>query len=213
MQITGKIIKKLREDLGMSQTQLAEALGLSRSTIAMYESGTRMPKHNIMRSMSDYFQVNIDYLYGKESSNLELNKTDHPGILPAPDLSHLKTIPIYGAIACGTPIEALQEYDYLKIESLNQVDFALIAEGESMRDCGIISGSVVLCKSAEMVDNGQVAAVIIDNKATLKRFYDYGDFIILKAYNHLFEDQVYRGEEINDVRIIGKAIGCLNRIN
>lgn len=62
-----KNLKKLRQELGMNQTQLATAIGLSRSAIAMYESGQREPDLETLYTIAEYFKVSVDYLVGKSN--------------------------------------------------------------------------------------------------------------------------------------------------
>ena len=73
----GANLKKLREDSHLSQEQLADALGVSKSTIGMYEQGKRMPKTNtILKDIASYFGVTIDYLVGFQSDSTSLSEED-----------------------------------------------------------------------------------------------------------------------------------------
>lgn len=62
-----KNLKSLRQELGMNQTQLATAIGLSRSAVAMYESGQREPDLETLYTIAEYFKVSVDYLVGKSN--------------------------------------------------------------------------------------------------------------------------------------------------
>ncbi len=119
-------------------------------------------------------------------------------------------VPIIGVIPCGVPITALEEWegDAFLPESIN-ADFALRAKGDSMTGSGIKSGSIVFCKACETVENGKVAAVVIDDEATLKRFYNYGSLVVLRPSNPDFEDLEFKEDEINQIRIIGQAVSVL----
>ena len=77
-----------------------------------------------------------------------------------------------------------------------------------MINARIQDGDIVFIRKQSTVDNGEIAAVIIDDEATLKRIYYYPDKkkLILQAENPSYEPFVYIGEELNQVRVLGKAI-------
>ena len=92
-------LKDLRKHRGYSQSRLAEEIGVVKSTISMYESGTREPNFETLEAIADVLNVRI-------SSLLDGTPTDLPyNLIP---LSALKTkkIPLLGTIACGEPILA-----------------------------------------------------------------------------------------------------------
>lgn len=62
-------LKELREQRGISQTELANFLGVVRSTICQYEKGNRMPDSNILGKLADYFNVSVDYLLGRDNAS------------------------------------------------------------------------------------------------------------------------------------------------
>jgi repressor LexA len=98
------------------------------------------------------------------------------------------------------------------VEGPTRADFCLRAAGDSMINARIYDGDIVFCHAQEVVENGEIAAVIVGDEAPLKRFYHYGDFVILRAENPAYEDMVYKGSEIEDIRIIGKAIAFQGRL-
>lgn len=77
-----------------------------------------------------------------------------------------------------------------------------------MINARIHNGDIVFIRKQEMVDNGEIAAVLIDNEVTLKRFYYYPESnkLVLQAENPQFEPLVYVGEELNHVTVLGKAV-------
>ncbi|AQR79605.1 transcriptional regulator [Paenibacillus larvae subsp. larvae] len=64
----GLRIKKLREEKGLTQDELAEMLGMKRTNIANYEAGRVIPPGNVLRDLADIFAVSTDYLLGRETS-------------------------------------------------------------------------------------------------------------------------------------------------
>ena len=83
-----------------------------------------------------------------------------------------------------------------------------------MINAGIDSGDTVLIREAPIVDNGQIAAVIIDDEATLKRVYYYKDKnkLVLQAENPRYEPLVFTNEELNTIRILGKAVAVIKKL-
>jgi len=86
------------------------------------------------------------------------------------------------------------------------VDFALTCIGDSMIGARIMDGDLVYIHQQPEVENGDIAAVLIDDEATLKRVYYYPGRIILQAENPNFPPMVFQGSELDGVRIIGKAV-------
>ncbi len=162
--------------------------------------------HNIDFLVKDGHEKGIkkfnDVLQYDEPSDL------HPDILPLK--GRTKKIPLLGEIACGEPIFANREYELYEevAESLN-ADFCLKAKGDSMVGARIEDGDIVFIKECPEVYNGEIAAVIIDDSVTLKRVYYNKEQqeVVLSAENNAYPPQVYRNEELTQIRILGKAIG------
>ena len=81
-----------------------------------------------------------------------------------------------------------------------------------MINARINDGDIVYIRKQEQVDNGEIAAVLIDNEATLKRVYVYSNKVVLQPENPKYEPFVYVGEEMNEIRIIGKAVGFTSKL-
>ena len=114
-----------------------------------------------------------------------------------------------GDIACGEPIYASEDREsYIMAGTDINADFCLRAKGDSMIGARILDGDIVFIKKAPTVNNGEIAAVIIGDEATLKRIYYYPQKgkLILQAENPKYEPLVYIGEELNEIRILGKAV-------
>ena len=115
--------------------------------------------------------------------------------------------PRLGRIACGEPIladENIEGYD--NVPDFVNCDFTLICEGDSMAGARIFDGDVVYVKIQESVENGEIAVVRIGEETTLKRFYRNSNTVTLMPENPLYKPFVFIDEEINNIRIIGKAV-------
>lgn len=201
-------LKMLRQSRHLSQDKLADELNLSRSLIGMFESGKRKPSYETLELIADYFNVRLDDLSGRSSEKSDLFAI--PGIMPVPKMVKK---PRLGTIACGEPILAEENLDgYDEVPSEIKCDFTLICKGNSMINARINDGDVVYIRQQPIVNNGEIAAVLIDNEATLKRFYSYEDKVVLQPENPQYTPLIYVGEEINNIRIIGKAVGFTSKL-
>ncbi len=204
-------IKRLREEQDMSQDDLARKCGYSdRSTISKIEKGERNLPGSKIKIIAEALGVKPSYLMDGENNKSDFNVFSISGIMPLP-----KTVkrPRLGTIACGEPIlaeENLEGYD--DVPDSIKCDFTLICKGDSMINARINDGDIVYIKKQPIVDNGEIAAVLIDNEATLKRVYIYDDKVVLQPENTRYAPFVYSKEEINDIRIIGKAVGFTSRL-
>ena len=195
----GTVLRQLRTEHRYTQSDLATAMQVSKSTISMYESGERTPTLDTMQRLADLFGVEIDTLCGRtlptHASNLRPIKT--------------KRIPLLGEIACGEPIFATQEHEaFVEAGDSIEADFCLTAKGDSMIGARIMDGDVVFIRSQPTVENGEIAAVIIEDEATLKRWYHYPEKgkLVLTPENPAYEPLVFVGEELASVRCLGKAV-------
>lgn len=123
------------------------------------------------------------------------------------------SIPLLGRIAAGIPLWAEQNFEeYLPISPIlfgGGELFALHVIGNSMTGAGIKNGDIAVIKSQDIVGNGEIAAVLIDREATLKRVFLSSDSLILKSDNPDFEDIEYPGNENSPIHILGRYRGIV----
>ena len=208
MNIIALRIKQRREQLGLSAEQLAEKIGKAKTTIYRYESGfiEKMPS-SVLSDIANALNVSPTYLMGLEDNTAIIS--DH--IRPI----RLKKFPMLGEIACGKPIFADEEHEtYIDATADIKADFCLTAKGDSMIGARIFDGDIVFIKEQPIVDNGQIAAVIIDDSVTLKRWYYYPDKqkLVLTPENPKYEPLVFVGEELNSIRCLGRAVCFMSNL-
>lgn len=204
-----KRIKDLRTSQGMTLEQVAEKVGVGKSTVRKWETGliANMRRDKIA-ALADALNTSPMYLMGwsdepEEKPKLDLSKFDN--IYPV----KLKKFPLLGEIACGKPIFANEDREsYVLAGSDIHADFCLRAKGDSMINARILDGDIVFIRKQDMVDNGEIAAVAIGDDVTLKRvvYYPEQNLLILKAENSKYQDMIYAQDQLDQVYILGKAI-------
>lgn len=203
----GAKLKEYRTIHGISQEDLAKRLNTTKQVISRYENEQRSPKLSIAVEYSEKLGIPLDILVDDKKG---LDISSIPGINPLPKMVKK---PRLGTIACGEPILAVENIeDYDDVPNDIKCDFTLICKGDSMINARINDGDIVYIRKQEQVDNGEIAAVLIDNEATLKRVYVYSNKVVLQPENPKYEPFVYVGEEMNEIRIIGKAVGFTSKL-
>ena len=196
-------LKELRRARGLTLEEIAERIGTSRQTIHRYENGiiTNIPPDKVV-SLADALGTTPASLMGWDTNEM-FGRYDN--IMPI----STKGLPILGRIACGKPIYAEEEHESFAAAGANlDADFCLRAAGDSMTGARIFDGDIVFIRAQNSVDNGDIAAVIINDEATLKRVYFYPEEgkLILSPENPKYAPLVYVKDELNDIKIIGKAV-------
>lgn len=203
----GHIIKLLREYHNMSQEELGNIVNVSDKTVSSWEINRNEPKMGVVQQLADYFDVTTDYLIKGNDGDKNfdnIHKIDK------------QRLPMLGSIACGEPIFAEEDREsYIEAGTNIQADFCLRCKGDSMINARIHDGDIVFIRKQDMVNNGEIAAVIIDDEATLKKFYYYREqnMVILRPENSKYEDIVLTGEQLNRVKVLGKAVAFQSDLN
>lgn len=212
----GEKIREARIKKGYSQAELAEILGYkSRSSINKIEvEGRDIPRSSIVK-FAKALDVTPAYLMGWEDEepqdSLSNLSQKYDNIFPV----KLKRFPLLGEIACGEPIYADEDHEsFVSADANIHADFCLRASGDSMINAEIYDGDIVFIRKQPIVDNGEIAAVIIEDEATLKRvYYDKEHAMLhLVAENPKYSPLVYSGEKLNYIHILGKAVALMRNL-
>lgn len=199
-----KNIKRRRQQLKMTQTDLALKMGYAdKSMIAKIEKGNvDLPQSKIL-AFANVLETTPGELMGWDYEAEPTETVDN-----IYKLDKIK-LPMLGKVACGEPIFADEDREsYIMIGTDIKADFCLQCQGDSMINARIHDGDIVFVKKTDIVENGAIAVVIIDDEATLKRFFYYREqnLVILKPENPKYQDIILTGEQLNQVRVIGRAI-------
>ena len=227
-------MKELREERKLNMKEAAQRLGIPYTTYVNYEKGLREPNSEMLIQIANFYNTSIDYLLGRSDDPVDesvldiVNEIDIDLLQATGNIRdalilqklrdknisnvypiELKKFPLLGEIACGEPIYADEDRESYVMAGANiRADFCLKAKGDSMTGTRIMDGDIVFIRKQDMVEDGEIAAVVIDDDATLKRvYYDREAGIIqLVAENPAYKPLVYTGSRLNEIHILGKAV-------
>lgn len=198
-------LKQLRNEKKINQRELANFLKVAPSTISMYESGQREPNFEVLESLADFFNVDLNYLLGKSDKTTKLMLEDSQ---PTQGLQ----IPVLGTVAAGIPISAIEDIlDYEEVpqswESQGEF-FALKIKGDSMEP-RMESGDVVIVRQQSDANSGDTVIVLVNgDDATCKKLQKTDNGIMLVSTNPKYPPMFYSDEDIRTkpVVILGKVV-------
>lgn len=162
-----------------------------------------LPRIDKIELMANYFGVN-------KSDLVE----DHTTYLSSENFVSAtgRLVPLLGAIAAGTPILAEENIEeYYTVDNSLRASFALRVRGDSMIDANIFDGDIAFFVQQPDVENGEIAAVVIDDSATLKKVYHTDGSIVLQAANSKYSPIVIAKEALESTRIAGRLVAVLNK--
>lgn len=193
MKFTDKL-DKLMDERSLSRMGVAKGSGVPYTTIVnFYEKGTENIKLSTLRKLAEFFNVSLDYLVDDEEETRK-----------APNME-LVSLPVVGRISCGNGIVALQDiegYEATPKDWLNGGEyFYLRARGDSMIGARINDGDLLLIRKQADVEDGEIAAVVINDEAVLKRVYKQNGTLVLQSENPKYPPII-----VNDghVQVVGK---------
>ena len=211
------VIKRIYECIhnsGLSYAELSNRTGIAKSALHRYATGqTKKIPIDAVRLIADATGVSTSYIMGWEDnkSDYKINPSKNYDLSQYENISpvKLKRFPMLGEIACGEPIWAEEDREsYVMADMDIRADFCLTAKGDSMVNARIYDGDIVFICEMPIVENGEIAAVIIGDEATLKRWYYYREDnkLMLIAENPKYEPLVYMNEELDTIKCLGKAV-------
>lgn len=196
-------LRKCRERRELTQSELADKVGVHKQTISQYERGVRNPDYTILRKICSVFGVSTDYMLGRE-----MQFYDDYGNLIDPD--EKVSVPVYGQVAAGIPMEMIE--DITDTEDIPKAMtrggkqyFALKIHGNSMEP-RMRDGDVIIVRKQPDAEDGEiVVAAVNGDDATCKRLKKYKDAIALLSTNPDY-DPIYISKGEKPVTILGKVV-------
>lgn len=201
-------LKDIRKKHNLTMEELANLLSqhfelnVTKGMISRWEGNKSEPMTVYLRAYAKLFNVSLDYLLGLDDS---LDPFLFDNISPI----ETKKIPMLGEIACGEPILCNEDREsYVLVGTDIRADFCLRCKGDSMINARIFDGDIVFVRKQDTVENGEIAVVVVDDEATLKRFYYYPESnqVELKPENPRYHSLIFLKGQRNDIHILGKAI-------
>lgn len=215
-------LRQIMQERGIKQVDLVRMcapyareynISMGKSAISQYVSGKSLPAQRQLSALGQALNVSEAWLMGfdvpRERTTTAAANADAaltvPGLYPV----HKKKFPVLGKIACGEPVFAEENRNAFIMSSDDiDADFCLVASGDSMAGAHIEDGDIVFVKETDVVPNGQIAVVLIGDEATLK-YIDYrpeSATLILTPANPDYRTQVYTGDELDQIRVLGMAV-------
>lgn len=190
-------LKELRKIKKITQQELADYLNITQATLSGWESGKFEIDYSNLFKCAEFFGVSIGYILGQEE-------------IP-PKRKGVK-IPVYGKVAAGIPIEAIEDViDYEEINedmARNGEYIALQIKGDSMEP-RILDGDTVIVRLQPNFNNGDTVVVLINgNDATCKKIKKTPEGVMLISINPAYEPMFYSKKDVASlpVRVIGKVV-------
>lgn len=179
---------KIVKSKGLTPYKVAKGTNIAGSTLTSWKNGSYTPKLDKLQLIADFLNVSLSDIMGEERE---------------------KRLPILGQIACGSPIFAEENIEGYASPCYGiNADFCLFAKGDSMIGARIYEGDLVFVKKQPRVENGEIAVVLVDDSATLKRIYLYPEDnkLVLSPENPKYKPMVFVGKELDNIQILGKAV-------
>lgn len=194
-EIFAKNILKLRKHKNLTQLELGEQLSLGKTTISQWESAQKLPNAGSIEKIAAFFNVPKSTLFEEGSGQFA-------------SYGHLVNLPVVGKASCGNGVLAYEEiisYEPTPEDWINGDDyFYLVAKGDSMTGARICDGDLLLIRQQPSVEDGEIAAVLIDDEIFLKKVYKQHGTIILQSENPAYPPMVVEHNKYKNVKVIGK---------
>lgn len=195
-----KIFEQLLKMNKTTVYRVSKDTGIAASTLSDWKNGRSHPKTAKMKLLADYFGVSLEYITGQTES----------GQIPrlAPDFLR---IPIIGEIRAGSPIitnESVLGYEYADVSDTDEY-FYLKVQGDSMKNIGMVDGSLVLFHKQQYAEDGEIVACLVGGEsATVKRFHRSKKTVYLMPENEDYQPIKLSTDdfETGEARILGIAV-------
>ena len=210
-EILSKNLRTLMERFGKDRNQVCADLDFKYTTFTDWYNGNKYPRIDKIEQLANYFGVQKSDLIEDKGGVFSIDQIAAPANLHS--MPSIHRVPRLGTIACGEPILAEQNIeDYDEVPDWVRCDFTLVCKGDSMTGARIFDGDIVCIKQQQEVQNGQIAAVLVDDEATLKRVRYIEGGVALWPENPAYAPMVYTGETAENVRILGLATHFISMV-
>lgn len=193
--IFARNINRLRKNRNLTQQELAESLELGKTTVSQWESAQKLPNAASIEKISLFFQIPSSALFEEGNGQYV-------------SLERLVHVPVAGKVSCGNGtmvIEEIEAYEATPEQWLQGGSyFYLRAQGDSMINARISDGDLLLLREQREIENGEIAAVLINDKLYLKRVYIQEGTMVLQSENSDYSPIVVSSDDSTTIFILGK---------
>ncbi|WP_036125898.1 LexA family protein [Lysinibacillus sphaericus] len=188
----GEKIKALRKQNKLTQEELAKKLGVAPTAVSAWERNANKPLMDKIMVMADMFDVPFTHFF-------EVDEYDD---------TYEVNLPVYGNVSCGEGLvvfETPTEYRSTPTDWIKGGDYFYVrASGDSMIGARIFDGDMLLLRKQDEVENGEIAAVCLDDEILLKRVFRTNGSFILQSENPSHPPRIFNPKTDKNIRIIGK---------
>lgn len=205
-QIMAANIRRYLALTGKTQKEICKDLGFKEMTFSDWVNAKTYPRIDKIEKMANYFHIQKADLV-EEYRNTPTRKPWEglKNIVP-PEEMEIRKVPLLGTIAAGRPILCNENIEMQLPCDVPSANFALRIKGDSMINANYFDGDIVFIHQQPVVDDGQIAAVRIDDSATLKRFRRIPGGCILLPENPEYESMTFTADNCDDIAIIGVPV-------
>ena len=196
----GKILRELRKNAKITQSALADTLGITQQAVGRWEKGSSAPDPDTLMRLAGIFNVSVDTLLGREGVNIGQVR---PYLAAAEAM-----VPILGTVRAGYGALAFEEERGLEPANVRDPEnyFYLVVKGDSMEP-RIRDGDLALVRKQPTLDDGDLGVVVFrEGEGTLKRFQKKGNAVVLQPFNPAYEPVILAGDELEHLYIAGKVV-------
>lgn len=198
-------LRELVARSGKMQKEIAEELGMSASRFNGYVNGKRAMPYKILLKIANYFGVTTDYIMETPPTEPSIEDPELPVMM----------LPVYGMIRAGRPVLMVEDVEeWLPYPKRGKPEdwLCLRVEGDSMNAAGIQPGCIAVFHRQPTVENGRIAAVAVDDEATIKTFYQEDDYVVLYPNSSNLEHKIQRYSlKEHSIRVLGQLDSIIIR--
>jgi len=188
----GEKIKALRKEYKLTQDELAKKLGVAPTAVSAWERNANKPLMDKIMVMAELFNVPFTHFF-------EVDEYDD---------THEVKLPLYGHVSCGEGLvvfETPTEYRATPEEWIKSGEYFYVrASGDSMIGARIYDGDILFMRKQDEVENGEIAAVCLEDEIVLKRVFRTNGSFILQSENPNYPPRIFNPKTDKNIRIIGK---------
>ena len=204
IKMLGERIYQRRKELGLTLQEIADKIGVTKSTIQRYETGKiSTPKLPVIESIARAIEANPLWLIGK-SDKKEASRSTSAWI--ATEKRPLLKFSPKGVF------ESEEKHQKFNENGESDADFCIKMSGDSMISSRIYDGDIVFIKRQDDVSDGDLTAVELNGEISLKRIFKLGDRVQLRCENPAYPPITLEGEELDTLKILGKAVAFQSKI-